>query len=78
MAATIKLKRGTSAQWTALNPILAEGEIGLDLDLDKFKIGDGATAWNSLAFATNTPAEIATAVNNAASGTMSPLLLMGA
>lgn len=50
MAVQIQIRRGTTAQWAANNPILATGELGLDTDLDLFKIGDGITAWTSLAF----------------------------
>lgn len=45
---TIKLRRGTSAQWAAANPILAEGEPGVDLTDGTLKIGDGATEWDDL------------------------------
>lgn len=48
MAQTIQLRRGTAAQWAAANPTLAAGEMGLITDLQAFKIGDGATPWNSL------------------------------
>lgn len=47
MAQQIQLRRGSAAQWTATNPILAAGEIGVELDTGKFKTGDGATAWAS-------------------------------
>jgi hypothetical protein len=47
---TIKLRRGTAAQWTASNPILAEGEMGLETDTRKFKVGTGVGAWNSLSY----------------------------
>lgn len=50
MALQIQLRRGTAAQWTAGNPVLAQGELGLELDTKKFKFGDGVTAWNSLAY----------------------------
>lgn len=50
MAATIKLRRGTTSQWSTANPVLAPGEIGVDTTLNQFKIGDGATAWSSLSF----------------------------
>ena len=50
MAVKIQLRRGTAAQWTAANPILAAGEVGLELDTDKRKIGDGVTAWADLAY----------------------------
>ncbi len=52
MLIQLLLRRGTTAEWTSANPVLADGEIGLDTSQDKFKIGDGVTAWNSLAFAT--------------------------
>lgn len=48
MSVTIKVRRGTAAQWTAANPTLSSGEFGLETDTGKGKIGDGATAWNSL------------------------------
>lgn len=47
---TLQLRRDTAANWTAANPTLASGEIGLETDTDQIKIGDGATAWNSLAY----------------------------
>jgi len=50
---TIKLRRDTSANWTANNPVLATGEPGLETDTKKLKFGDGSTAWNSLSYATN-------------------------
>ena len=36
---TFKLKRGLSARWAEVNPILAEGEPGFVLDENRFKIG---------------------------------------
>jgi hypothetical protein len=45
----IQIRRGTAAQWTSANPILASGEFGYETDTGKFKIGDGTTAWNSIA-----------------------------
>jgi hypothetical protein len=50
MAQQIQLRRGTAAAWTAANPTLAEGEMGLEVDTNKFKIGTGTTAWNSLGY----------------------------
>jgi hypothetical protein len=48
--AKIQLRRGTTTEWSTANPTLALGEVGVDTVLKKFKIGDGSTAWNSLAF----------------------------
>ena len=52
MAVTIQIRRGTAASWTSSNPILAEGELAVELDTGKFKIGNGTTDWNSLAYST--------------------------
>ena len=41
-------RRGTASQWSAANTVLAIGEIGFAYDTNVLKIGDGATAWNSL------------------------------
>lgn len=45
MTTLIQLRRGTAAQWTAANPVLAQGEIGIELDTGQFKVGNGTTAW---------------------------------
>lgn len=47
---TIQLRRDTAANWTNANPTLASGEAGFETDTGKFKIGDGSTAWSSLAY----------------------------
>lgn len=44
----IQHRRGTDAEWTSVNPTLASGEIGVETNTRKFKIGDGTTPWNSL------------------------------
>ena len=44
----IQLRHDTATNWTTANPILAEGEVGVETDTNKTKIGDGVTAWNSL------------------------------
>lgn len=46
----IQFRRGTAAQWTAVNPVLAEGEMGLETDTTKFKVGNGSATWNSLSY----------------------------
>lgn len=51
MATRIQLRRDTAANWTAANPVLASGEVGVELDTKGLKVGDGSTAWNSLAYA---------------------------
>lgn len=41
-------RRGTAAEWTAANPVLAAGEIGFETDTGKFKFGDGVNNWDDL------------------------------
>jgi hypothetical protein len=48
MATRMQQRRGTAAQWTAANPVLAAGEIGFETDTNQFKMGDGANAWSEL------------------------------
>lgn len=48
----IQLRFDTSANWASADPTMAEGEVGIDTDVGRFKIGDGSTAWSSLAFST--------------------------
>lgn len=50
MATIIQMRRGTAAVWAEVNPVLAAGEIGVETDTLKIKIGDGVTAWNSVAY----------------------------
>ena len=46
----VQLKRGTAAAWTAKDPVLLAGELGLETDTKKFKVGDGSTAWTALTY----------------------------
>ena len=43
-------KTDTLANWANSNPVLLVGEIGIESDTGKIKIGNGITAWNSLAY----------------------------
>lgn len=47
----IQLKRGNAADLLALNPQPEPGEIIVELDTGRFKIGDGVRRWNSLLYA---------------------------
>jgi hypothetical protein len=53
MATKIQLRRGTASQWTSTNPTLSIGEIGVESDTNKFKLGDGSTPWTSLDYFAN-------------------------
>ena len=50
MATKIQLRRDLSSNWASTNPILAQGEPGVELDTNNMKIGDGVKAWNDLAY----------------------------
>lgn len=50
MAVKIQLRRDTSANWTSANPTLSSGEMGVETDTQKVKVGNGSTAWNSLGY----------------------------
>ena len=48
----IQLRNDSATNWTTANPVLLEGEIGIEIDANRnrIKIGDGVTAWNSLPY----------------------------
>lgn len=50
MPVQIQFRRDTAANWTSNNPTLASGELGLETDTGQIKVGDGTTAWASLAY----------------------------
>lgn len=60
MPAQTKLqnRRDTAANWTSTNPTLSSGEFGYETDTGKVKIGNGSTAWTSLAYITSSGTSI--------------------
>ena len=46
----IQIRRGNAAAWTAANPTLAQGEMAIEIDTFKIKVGNGSTAWTSLGY----------------------------
>lgn len=51
MADIIQIRRDTAANWTSTNPVLADGEFGIEKGSpNKLKIGDGITAWSTLPY----------------------------
>lgn len=59
MSVRFQLRRGTAAEWTAANPILAAGEPAVETDTHREKLGDGTTAWNSLGYVGDDAAAVA-------------------
>ena len=56
------VKHGLTSVWTNKNPVLLNGEIGVESDTGKFKIGDGTKSWLQLPYASMTVDEIMTAL----------------
>jgi hypothetical protein len=46
----LQFRRGNASQWTIANPILADGELAIESDTSKFKIGNGIAFWNQLPY----------------------------
>ena len=50
-------RRDTAANWTSTNPTLAAGEMGIETNTSKFKVGNGSTAWTSLPYSVDIPTQ---------------------
>ena len=46
----IQLKHGLAANWTKNNPVLLAGEVGIETDTLKMKVGDGISHWDTLGY----------------------------
>lgn len=55
---TFKLRRGQSTEWSNVNPLLADGEPGFELDTFKLKIGNGSDKWNDLPYVASPNGEV--------------------
>jgi hypothetical protein len=65
----IQVRRDTAANWTSVNPVLAQGEIGYETDTGKFKIGNGTLAWTNASLLYATDGSKLTGTINATSAT---------
>jgi len=54
-ASIIQIRRDVASAWSTSNPILAQGEIGLETDTSKIKFGNGTNVWNDLPYYTTSP-----------------------
>lgn len=57
MTARMQQRRDTAANWTSTNPTLAAGEMGIETNTSKFKVGNGSTAWTSLPYSVDIPTQ---------------------
>lgn len=46
----IQLKHGLASSWTEKNPVLLAGEMGIETDTLKMKVGDGTSSWKTLGY----------------------------
>jgi hypothetical protein len=46
----LQFRRGTATEWSNANAVLAAGELAIETNTNTFKIGNGSTTWNSLAY----------------------------
>ena len=64
MAVRIQLRRDTAANWTSNNPTLREGEIGIETDTLKMKVGTGSHTWAQITnYANVVPTNLNTTLN---------------
>ena len=69
--AKIRPRRGTANQWNNANPILAEGEIGIEVPSTgvgtgtvKIKFGDGSSHWNDLPYGIDPPNDVSDVISD--------------
>lgn len=46
----IQIRNDTAANWKAANPVLLKGEVGIEIDTRKMKVGDGISQWTALKY----------------------------
>lgn len=61
----ISLRNDTAANWKSKNPVLTDGELGIETDTHLIKVGDGTTAWSNLSYIGTTNSEHANVATNA-------------
>lgn len=61
----IVLRGDTAANWATSTLVLLKNEIGIESDTRKIKIGDGVNIYKDLAYATLTPEEVSTLIQEA-------------
>lgn len=80
----LQIRRDSLANWVSNNPVLASGEMGINLDTYQYKLGDGVKTWIQLPYAgiagpTGAPgASVSTATGTTgATGSIGPTGLTG-
>jgi hypothetical protein len=60
----IQIKRGTASNWYDKNPVLKNGELGIETDTKKIKLGNGTNQWRSLAYVNVVPSDLANTIGS--------------
>lgn len=66
----ILIRNDIAANWSAINPKLSKGELGIEIDTNLIKIGDGVKTWSELPYFTGdltnyyTKSEVENLINN--------------
>ena len=50
VAKRLQLRHDTTTNWTAANPLLLQGEMGIETNTNRMKIGNGILRWNDLPY----------------------------
>ena len=58
------LRHDTAENWTKENPVLLEGEVGVETNTSKLKIGDGKSEWKTLKYSGADENDILKVINN--------------
>jgi len=58
MTRRIQLRRDTTTNWEGADPVLAAGEVGVDLTTGQIKIGDGTLSWTELSYYTGSDVDL--------------------
>lgn len=70
MAVRIQMRRDSAANWTSNDPLLAEGEMGLELDTGRWKIGNGTSPWSVLVYSNQIYSGASVITDNSASNAL--------
>ena len=60
----IVLRHDLAANWQANNPTLKRGEVGIEIDTNRMKVGTGEAAWNDLEYMNGNPEEISNLITS--------------
>ena len=50
VAKRLQIRHDTAANWSTANPRLLPGEIGIETDTNRMKLGNGLNNWNDLVY----------------------------